>query len=147
MCYSKRSRLIFMIMVLQLIALHTEWNGFVHASNTIVLNAKSPRWFIYLSEPLGGKTPGLSVIEHYSDLHVFVSRLHSWCDRRSTNESELIHNLPLTPCGKFVVSESMPVKMKSAWKIVVNKAFNVLLNFTRFSMDASVGQCRHSSLA
>ena len=148
MCYNKRSSLLYIILFLQYLSLHTEWNGCVHAiSNPIVRNAESPRWFVYLSECLEGKTPGLSVIELYSDLHVFVSSLNSWCDRRSTSQSELIHNHPLTPCGKFVVSEFMPVKIRSAWIIVVNNAFNVLLNFTRFSMDASVGRCRHSSLA
>ena len=148
MGYDKRCRPIYIILFLQYIGLHTEWSGCVHASNPIIRNAKSPQWFLYLSEALEGKTPGLSVIEHYSDLHALVSRLTSWCDRRSASKSEQTHNIPLTPCGKFVVSKSMPkTKPKSYWKIVVNNAFNVLLNFTRFSMDASVEGCLHSAFS
>ena len=117
-------------------------NSNVRAQN--IIGDNTPQWFAYLSEHLVRITHSLSVLEHYSDLHSRVSRLQSWCDRHTSSESQHTGNLQRTPCGKITIKKSG--KIKSIWRIKVNTVFNVILNFTRFSVDASVGRCRHSSL-
>ena len=114
--------------------------------NSISSDDTTPRWFKYLLENLKVTTLTYSIVEHYWNIYGQLLKSISWCERRFHNESDQVHNVPFTPCGKITIGNVMPVVAKTAWKIKVNHFFNVLLNFTRFSVDASVEGCRQSSL-
>ena len=114
--------------------------------NSVSSDDTTSRWFMYLLENLKATTITYSLVEHYWNIYDQLLKSISWCERGMHNESDQVHTIPFTPCGKITIGNVMPVVAKTAWKIKVNHFFNVLLNFTRFSIDASVEGCRQSSL-
>ena len=105
-------------------------------------------WFNYLLEHLGRSSDNdfLSPLGHYKYVHLKTTQWSLWCDRRFDTNQDRIHVGRFIPCGKIVVDKKLSSQSMTSWSIEVNYNFYVLLNFTRFSIDSSMGHCTLSKL-
>ena len=117
--------------------------------HTAIGDAAVPKvWFLYLSEKLqqSSSTPMRGIFEHHRHLYFSYSRLYYWCDRKFHNNQDSINVVDYVPCGKIIVNRVIQRIPIAHWQIVMNEAFNLLINFTRFEMDSSTNQCQFTNL-
>ena len=117
--------------------------------HTAIDDAAVPKeWFLYLSEKLqqSSSTPMRGISKHLRHIYFSYSSLYYWCDRRFHNIQDSINVLDFVPCGKIIVNRVIQRIPIAHWQVVVNDAFNLMINFTRFEMDSSTNQCQFTNL-